>query len=75
MSQPQPAVQETLKLVGSEYGGPSHLSAGAVATDDQDRTVISVINMVTGQHWQLIVQPLPSIPAEHIAAEKARLSG
>jgi hypothetical protein len=35
------------------------LSADVVGTDDQGRDVISVINIDSREHWQLIVQELP----------------
>lgn len=53
------AVEQTLNSVGTEFGAPGRLSADEVGVTDQGEPVLSVINLDTREHWQLIVRALP----------------
>ena len=57
-SQVESAVEQTLQSVGTEFGAPGRLSADVVGVSGSD-PVISVINLDTREHWQLVVRVLP----------------
>lgn len=57
----QSATDQTWKLVSLEANPQAghRLSADVVATTKEGYDVVSVINLDTREHWQLIVVPLP----------------
>jgi len=58
------AVQQTLKQVSLELNPNAghRLSADLIGNDEQGRDILSVINLDTREHWQLIVVPCPLAP-------------